>query len=125
MGLSRIFVFLGLLLTFLLINVNGKVVMPALSDSEQSPNELEKRAGTRIKIYPFPRKNKSSGLNYFPSDVEFVDETDNSIRKRFGNFRIIFFNFDRFYFIEKIDNYGHMRFGKRDGGKLDDYGDYG
>lgn len=88
---------------FLFFLIEGKVV-PSPPETQQISSELEKRPTLWLKSIPI-RRNKQ--MNSIPNDVEFIDETDEGIRKRF-------------------DNYGHMRFGKRGGpGGFDDYGDYG
>lgn len=87
MGLLNIFVCVALLIaSFLFVNTNGKV-LPAPSDNQPSQNELQKRPVAWIKAYPFQlRRNKALSVqNVSPSEMEFVDETDDGIRKRYGN----------------------------------------
>lgn len=86
MGFLNIFVCIAFLIaSFLLINIEGKV-LPAPSDNQPLSNELQKRPVAWIKAYPFQiRRNKpQSAQNSSPNDLEFVDETDDGIRKRFG-----------------------------------------
>lgn len=85
MGFLNIFVCVALLIaSFLLVNTHGKVLPP--SDSQPSSNELQKRPVAWIKAYPIQirRTKPSSVQNLSPSEMEFVDETDDGIRKRFG-----------------------------------------
>lgn len=93
-----------LLFACFFINCIDAKIVPTPSDSQQlTNNEIQKRPSFWVHNYPV-RRSKLQNAN----DIEFVDETDDQIRKRF-------------------DNYGHMRFGKRGGpGEgFDDYGDYG
>lgn len=88
MGFLNIFVCVTLLIaSFLINNSNGKVLQPS-SDSQLTSNELQKRPVAWIKAYPMPvRRSKQANVqNRAPSDMEFVDETDDEIRKRYGGF---------------------------------------
>lgn len=106
---SLIFAIFVILLASVLIDRNDAKLVPSPTDSQQlSNNDLQKRPTMWLKreSYPMIRRNKQLSA---PNDIEFIDETDDGIKKRF-------------------DNYGHMRFGKRSGPPgegFDDYGDYG
>ena len=101
---SLIFSIFIILFASILIDQNEAKQVSSSSDTQQLPNELQKRPTIWLKSYPV-RRNKQLSV---PNDIEFIDETDDGIKKRF-------------------DNYGHMRFGKRSGPgeSFDDYGDYG
>lgn len=83
MGFLNIFICVA----FLIVLTQGKV-LPANSDNQPSSNELQKRPIAWIKAYPFQiRRTKPLNVqNLSPNDLEFVDETDDGIRKRFGRF---------------------------------------
>jgi hypothetical protein len=85
MGILNIFVCVALFASFLFINTHGKV-LPVPSDNQPSSNELQKRPIAWIKAYPIQiRRSKPLSVpNLSPNDLEFVDETDDGIRKRYG-----------------------------------------
>lgn len=91
MGYSGIFICTALLVASFLINESRAKVLPASSsDSQPAANELEKRPVAWFKAYPFRvRRSKPVNVqtriqNLSPGDLEFVDETDDEVRKRFG-----------------------------------------
>lgn len=100
---SAIFsIFMLLFASFIISQIEAKLILP--TDTQQLTSDMQKRPTIWLKSYPIRR---SKQLPISSNIDDFIDETDDGIKKRF-------------------DNYGHMRFGKRSGpGGFDDYGDYG
>lgn len=80
-------------------------------ENSQISNELTHKRPVWMKTSPLRRLKPLNSYSLYrremqPSDVEFIDDSYNTVEKKF-------------------DDYGHMRFGKRGGGEGDGFDDYG